>query len=57
MQFAGVLPEDAPYERKRQLKGISIPIFELAHQTSVSVADIGVSVAARFERRTSRGCP
>lgn len=46
MQFAGVLPEDAPdprLQREAQLKNMPIPIIELVDQPSVGVTDIGVS--------------
>lgn len=46
MQFAGVLPEDAPdprFEREQQLKRMPIPIYESAPQRAVGATDIGVS--------------
>jgi hypothetical protein len=46
MQFAGVLPEDAPDPRVRRaerLKDMPIPIVELVPQPSVEFVDIGVS--------------
>lgn len=46
MQFAGVLPEDAPdprLERGELLKRMPIPIIEFAAQPSLEVADFNVS--------------
>ncbi|WP_234058073.1 MULTISPECIES: hypothetical protein [Microbacterium] len=46
MQFAGVLPEDAPdprFEREQHLKAMPIPIYEFAAQRAVGDTDIGVS--------------
>ncbi len=46
MQFAGVLPEDAPdprVEREQLLKRMPIPIYEFAAQGAVGATDIGVS--------------
>lgn len=46
MQFAGVLPEDAPdprLEREEQLKDMPVPIVVLATQPSVEFAHFGVS--------------
>jgi hypothetical protein len=49
MQFAGVLPEDAPdprLEREERLKDMPVPIVVLAPQPSVGFVDFGVSTAS-----------
>jgi hypothetical protein len=49
MQFAGVLPEDAPdprLEREEQLKDMPVPIVVLAPQPSVEFVDFGVSTTS-----------
>lgn len=46
MQFAGVLPEDAPdprLEREERLKGMPVPIFELVPQPSVEFVDVSIA--------------
>ena len=46
MQFAGVLPEDAPdprLEREERLKDMPVPIVVLVPQPSVEFVDFGVS--------------
>lgn len=46
MQFAGILPEDAPdprVDRERLLKNMPVPVYEFAAQRAVDVTDIGVS--------------
>jgi hypothetical protein len=46
MQFAGVLPEDAPdprFEQEQLLNSMPIAVYEFAAQRSVEVTDIGVS--------------
>lgn len=48
MQFAGVLPEDAPdprLEREARLKDMPVPIVDLVPQPSVEFADFGVSTS------------
>jgi hypothetical protein len=49
MQFAGVLPEDAPdprLEREELLKDMPVPIVELVPQPSVEFVDFGVSTTS-----------
>lgn len=49
MQFAGVLPEDAPdprLEREERLKDMPVPIVVLAPQPSVEFVDFGVSTTS-----------
>jgi hypothetical protein len=46
MQFAGVLPEDAPdprLQREEMLKNMPVPIVQFAEQRCLEVTDIGVS--------------
>lgn len=46
MQFAGVLPEDAPdprVDRAEMLNSMPIPVIEFADQLSLEIMDIGVS--------------
>lgn len=49
MQFAGVLPEDAPdprIEREERLKDMPVPIVVLTPQRSVEFVDFGVSTTS-----------
>jgi len=49
MQFAGVLPEDAPdprLEREERLKDMPVPIVELVPQPSVGLVEFGVSTTS-----------
>src|SRR5947209_5988370 len=46
MQFAGVLPEDAPdprLQREAMLKNMPIPVVDFPGQRALQVADVGVS--------------